>query len=35
MSKTVIKVENLSKQYHLCKVGLGSLSHKITVGDIM
>ena len=29
MSKTVIKVENLSKQYRLGNVGLGSLSHDI------
>ncbi len=29
MSDTVIKVENLSKQYRLGNVGLGSLSHDL------
>ncbi len=29
MSSTVIKVENLSKQYRLGNVGLGSLNHDI------
>jgi len=29
LSDTVIKVENLSKQYRLGNVGLGSLSHDL------